>query len=220
MQLITGLLSTVGAAIASVLLHVAAHDFCVATPALCKWLISRAVGRLNKDLRERYREEWLADLEERETTYSKLKHAAECFFCARKMSRQSTTKTIQVSFLDPTIGAVPFIFNMRTVSIVLFAFQTINSKRFLVSRIATYSLLLYFLVKLLASIYKHLNRLGLKRLPVPLEGLLQCDYEVKLCFANRKSLDFTKIVKAVIRNPVGAPKILDRVYAIINKNSE
>src|SRR5262249_52435152 len=67
--------------------HVVAHDFCVAAPRICKQIVAAAVRLLPKRDRDRFYEEWMADLDEREGTIAKLRHALGCLYCARSMSR-------------------------------------------------------------------------------------------------------------------------------------
>ena len=86
-----GLMTTVavvgGALIGGVIVHLAAHDIAASARSFAAKLIGLAVKTLPKDSRSRYREEWLADLNDREGLLSKLLHAMGCFICARKVAR-------------------------------------------------------------------------------------------------------------------------------------
>lgn len=54
---------------------------------LATWLVERAVAKLPMSARDRYREEWLAHLEESGTILSKLYHALGIFMSSREMRK-------------------------------------------------------------------------------------------------------------------------------------
>ena len=163
MQLIMGLVSALGAALAGFLGHVAAHDFCEASPRLCKKLINSAALRLAKETRDRYLEEWLADLEEREGVFSKFKHALDCLLCAGRMRRESSKFVIALSFRAPSVGTVPvqLSFNLDSRFFKLWVSLPENSlsKRILSKWVAT-----YFVIKFLKCIFK-IHRSNAKTVP-------------------------------------------------------
>jgi hypothetical protein len=89
MAMIEGFLSAFGAAVAGFFGHLLAHDFAEIAPKLSKSLVQKAAHSLENADRERYMEEWLADLNERTGVLAKLKHACGCIVCARRMRKQS-----------------------------------------------------------------------------------------------------------------------------------
>ena len=93
MEFLSSILAGIGGFIAGFVGHITAHDFCAAVPKWSRALIVSAARRVARADRARYQEEWLADLEERPTVYSKLAHAFGCFRCAWKMRRQSPSQT-------------------------------------------------------------------------------------------------------------------------------
>jgi hypothetical protein len=68
--------------------HIIAHDFCEAAPMLSKKLIEAAASRLPSSIRERYLNEWLADLHDQASTVGKIKWALSCLLCARRMQTE------------------------------------------------------------------------------------------------------------------------------------
>lgn len=54
---------------------------------IAEWIVQKAVARLPASARERYREEWIADLRESRSIISKLYSALGMFFAARDISR-------------------------------------------------------------------------------------------------------------------------------------
>lgn len=208
MQLIGGILSTIGAAFAAFLLHIAAHDFCAASPTLCKRLIVRAARKLNTKLRERYEEEWLADLEERETLFCKFKHAFECVFCARKIARQAAMTTIHISYFVPGVGRLPIDmkFGRRTAMALL---NAVSSKNAAVSSTVWLSLVIYFVLKAIRSAARNFEGEALDRFTNSMNNLLTFDYEIKIQIGNNRHFDLTRIAKAYFKDPARVLKIID-----------
>jgi hypothetical protein len=70
-----GFLAFLGAILGAILLNVVASDLYDWSGRLASWLITRSVQRLPPELRDRYREEWLAHAEEIPGKITKLVHA-------------------------------------------------------------------------------------------------------------------------------------------------
>jgi hypothetical protein len=86
MELITTFIGTVAGFVVALSAHFIAHDAYSSAPRYACGLIERAVRALPAGDQARYREEWLADLNERPSVLSKFRHAIECYICARKLS--------------------------------------------------------------------------------------------------------------------------------------
>ena len=86
MELITTFIGTVACFVVALAAHFIAHDAYSSAPRYACGLIERAVRALPAGDQARYREEWLADLNERSSMFSKFRHAVECYICARKLS--------------------------------------------------------------------------------------------------------------------------------------
>jgi hypothetical protein len=97
MELITGIFGTIAAFFVAVAAHFVAHDAYSSAPRYARRLIERAVRALPESERDRYREEWLADLNERPSVLSKFHHAIECCICTRKLAGICTQKTTKLS---------------------------------------------------------------------------------------------------------------------------
>lgn len=104
MELLSTVMAAIGGFFAGFVGHVTAHDFCEAVPRWSKKLIAKAASRLSPRDRERYEEEWLADLADRPTTMSKLYHAVGCFSCASKMRGQSVPPEAEVTVRFEFVG--------------------------------------------------------------------------------------------------------------------
>jgi hypothetical protein len=75
--------------------NVVAHDFCEAAPMFSKRLLDIAIAQLPRELKDRYVEEWHADLRDRAGSLAKLNWAFGCVMCARRMKREATLNRIQ-----------------------------------------------------------------------------------------------------------------------------
>jgi hypothetical protein len=93
MELITSAFAAVGAFIGTIAAHFIAHDAYSRCPRYARRLVKWAARQLPPFERERYEEEWLADLEERDGAFAKFKHAFECFLCAHKLSTLAKGRT-------------------------------------------------------------------------------------------------------------------------------
>ena len=105
MELIVWLFAAIGAFLGTVASHSVAHDAYSGCPKYARRLIKRAAGRLPPFERNRYEEEWLADLEEREGVFAKFKHAFDCLLCARTLSSLSRGRApAYLEFSVPGVG--------------------------------------------------------------------------------------------------------------------
>lgn len=73
--------------------NVVAHDFCEVAPMLSKKIVEAAAARLPQSMKDRYLEEWLADLLDRPGTLSKIKWSLGCLMCAHRMRREASMDT-------------------------------------------------------------------------------------------------------------------------------
>jgi hypothetical protein len=69
--------------------HVVAHDFCEITPIISRKIIKAAASRLPTSIRERYREEWVADLQAQSGAVARLAWSLGCLWSARRMRREA-----------------------------------------------------------------------------------------------------------------------------------
>jgi hypothetical protein len=70
--------------------HVVAHDFCEVTPMISRKIIEAAASRLPASIRERYREEWRADLQAQSGALAKLAWSLGCFRSAWRLRREAS----------------------------------------------------------------------------------------------------------------------------------
>jgi len=109
MAMITDLLAAVGAAAAAFFGHLVAHDFTEIAPSIARALILSATRKLPKKIRQRYSEEWLADLNDRRGVLAKLGHSFGCVLCARRMRTQSIRAGLSKKKFRFQIGGVGII---------------------------------------------------------------------------------------------------------------
>ena len=100
-----GVFSVVSAFVSGFVGHIVAHDVCEAVPTFSARLVRAAARSLPSSVRDRYTDEWLADLYEQKGVFAKLKWALGCFKCARRMSREALNafhaKSSYVAVFDP-----------------------------------------------------------------------------------------------------------------------
>src|SRR4051812_23750176 len=89
MELIAKLFGLVCVFFAGFFGHLAAHDFCSIAPRLSQRIVTFAVTLLPEGVRDRYREEWLADLSEQGGVIAKLIWSFGCAWCARRIGRRA-----------------------------------------------------------------------------------------------------------------------------------
>jgi hypothetical protein len=86
-EILSGIVDAIAAFFAGFAGHVVAHDFCEVTPMVCKKLIQAAALRLPERIRDRYLQEWEADLSDQPGALAKIKWALGCLLCAHRMRR-------------------------------------------------------------------------------------------------------------------------------------
>jgi hypothetical protein len=70
---------------------------------MARWIIGRAVERLPTDDRDRFREEWLAHLDETPGTLRKLWHAVGCHLGAGKVADALAKRPPHIDEATPTV---------------------------------------------------------------------------------------------------------------------
>jgi hypothetical protein len=75
--------------------HVVAHDFCEVTPMISRKIIEAAASRLPASIRERYREEWRADLQAQSGALAKLAWSLGCLRSARRLRQEAAMDRIR-----------------------------------------------------------------------------------------------------------------------------
>ena len=86
MELVLGAISLLGAFLGAIAAHFFAHDAYTRCPKYAQRILRAAIRKLGPVERQRYEEEWLADLYEREGVIEKFEHAIACYFCAGKIA--------------------------------------------------------------------------------------------------------------------------------------
>lgn len=89
---IVALLVLLGSAIGSIASNLIASELYDRAPSIAAWLIEHAVRRLPEHERDRYREEWLAHLDEYPGKLSHVWHSLGCFFGASAVARAAGAK--------------------------------------------------------------------------------------------------------------------------------
>jgi hypothetical protein len=87
MDLLIGGSMIVGSVLGAIAGNLIASELYELAPTLARWLVRRAVLRLNKHQRERYEEEWTAHLDDCAGSASKLLHGLGCLICSRALRR-------------------------------------------------------------------------------------------------------------------------------------
>src|SRR2546426_38312 len=75
-----------GSVIGSIAGNMIASELYDWAPTLARWTIERAVARLPKNSRTRYREEWLADNNDHAGKIGKVCHALGCYFASTRLA--------------------------------------------------------------------------------------------------------------------------------------
>ena len=83
----------VGSIIGSIVGNMIASELYDHAPSLAVWLVERAASQLPEPKRNRYREEWLAHLDECPGKLGKLYHALGCWLGARTIARANNNGT-------------------------------------------------------------------------------------------------------------------------------
>jgi hypothetical protein len=87
MDLIAQGIGAILAFLVGVVGNIFAHDICASADLICTKIIKRAARRLAAFDQNSTEQEWLADLQERQTVTEKYRHAVGCFLAAPKMRR-------------------------------------------------------------------------------------------------------------------------------------
>jgi hypothetical protein len=212
MDLIANIASFVLTFIAGVMGNIVAHDICATADARCSRLIRHAAKRLAHFDVEAVEQEWLADLNERETVREKYRHAIGCYLAAPRMRRQALTVRIAIKFKVNSIGTVPCNFTIDPI----FGSAVLNaiSKESRISSGLTAAVAMYHFGKVLFAAH----RLG----PGKLYGFLnevknfkKWEFDVK---AGRKGLtiDFSKVLKLYALDKQAGIKALQRYSEILS----
>jgi hypothetical protein len=110
MAMISDLLSVLAAAMAAFFGHLAAHDFVELTPRISSSLVMRAASQFaSASERERYCEQWLADLNDVSGVFAKFKYALGCLFSVPRMkaeARRLFEGSIVVRYEFPGVGQI------------------------------------------------------------------------------------------------------------------
>jgi hypothetical protein len=96
MDIVSWVLLAIGGVAAAVVTHIASDEICVRLSPLAVRLICSAAKKLPACDCARYREEWLAHLNECPGTVAKLLHATECFICARQLKRLFSKAPVRI----------------------------------------------------------------------------------------------------------------------------
>lgn len=100
MGLLSGIIECVTALAAGFFGHVAAHDFCEATPMISRKIIQLAVSCLPKGIRDRYAAEWAADLYDQPGAIPKLFWAARCLWSVHRLRREERAQQIRQTAVE------------------------------------------------------------------------------------------------------------------------
>jgi hypothetical protein len=87
MGILTSIILGLGSVTGVIALHLAADEIGERVPSVARRLIRRAAGKLPKQQRLNYEEEWLAHLNECPGMIAKLLHAIGCVICGRNLKR-------------------------------------------------------------------------------------------------------------------------------------
>jgi hypothetical protein len=100
--------------------HVVAHDFCVVTPMISEKIMEAAASHLPASIRERYCEEWRADLRDQHGALAKLTWSFGCFISALRMRRNVLLdQTRRTSFALTFENGETITFNRTTYAIFM-----------------------------------------------------------------------------------------------------
>src|SRR5437016_1319936 len=96
MELVTVAILGVGSVLGAVLVHLIAGDVHAWLPHLASRLVRRAARMVPEVDQERYREEWLAHLDECVGAFSKLRHGVEVLFSANVLRKVYLNRPVRV----------------------------------------------------------------------------------------------------------------------------
>jgi hypothetical protein len=206
---------------ASVLGSIFAHDICATADIACGKIIHRASCRLASFERAPLEQEWLADLQERETVFAKYRHAIGCFLAAPKIRRQAETVTVLLNFQIAGLGTVPFTLKLdRSSNLTRLSFAAGTSRFDWMKRTSAMLMATYFAIKLARSA----NKLGpgkRQKLADSWKDYKNWGYSARL---QRKGLDIElddEVIRSIMLNPTEALRwFTERLKANRDSNSD
>jgi hypothetical protein len=95
MELLNSIIGGLLAFITGFMGHVIAHDFCEVVPMISKKLVETAASQLPPSMRDRYSEQWCADLHDQPGTIAKLMWSMGCIICVYRMRREEVIERAQ-----------------------------------------------------------------------------------------------------------------------------
>jgi hypothetical protein len=206
MEFLISFLAGIFAFAGGIIGNILANDLCVSANKLCTRIISRAAKRVGDDAQQkRYEEEWLADLAERETVYSKYQHAIGCYLISSEIRRESRKLVLHVLYFVPRYGKVWLKFNFSSRILLPIWFWTMDSKFVFVKNSALWLVMAYYVFRF--ARVAHVDQPG--RLPqlVNLAGealknksLKDWPFNVKLS-RNGTSWNLTSLARGVLKDP-------------------
>lgn len=114
MELLNAIFAPVVAFVSGFIGHLIAHDFCEVTPMLSRKIVNAAASILPASIRDRYLEEWRADLNDRPGTLAKLSWSIGCVLCARRLARAERVERMRRATFTVVIGDVTLDCDMPT----------------------------------------------------------------------------------------------------------
>lgn len=102
METVLIVVAGIGAFVATILSRLLADEFNAWQPKLTGMIIESATRRLPEELRDRYREEWLADIEQYPGCITKLWRATRCLIGAPNLVEILPANSAKVQELRPT----------------------------------------------------------------------------------------------------------------------
>ena len=121
MDLLIGALIALTSAIASIVGNLLASELYDRASPFAKWLVERAANRLPEQDGIRYREEWLAHLEDCSGHLGKVWHALGCFFGAPSIAQELSKLRTQAAGNPSSGGSKWSVRNNKRASMAVFA---------------------------------------------------------------------------------------------------
>jgi hypothetical protein len=127
MGTLTGIFGAVAAFITGFVGHVVAHDFCEVAPMLSKKLIEFAASYLPRSIRDRYLEEWRADLQAQPGTVAKLAWSLGCLRSSFQLRRQARIDRIRRTTFQFVLSTGEVV--VANVSTLVFLLRIVKARR-------------------------------------------------------------------------------------------
>jgi hypothetical protein len=213
MDVIANIVSCVLTFIAGVIGNIVAHDICATADTRCSKIIRRAAKRLAHFDVEATEQEWLADLNERETLREKYRHAIGCYLAAPRMRHQAMTVRIAIKFKVNSVGTVPC--NIRIDPTFGTAVLNALCKESRLSKTLFITVVMWHFGKILFAAHK-LGPGSLQRFLREVKNLKTWEFDVK---AGRKGLtvDFSKVLRLYVLDRQAGIKALQRYSEILTR---